>query len=286
MEALARHPDSTQDAATIARKINFFKNATRRDPTALERKAIVNVNSKSACAGFFVKNRANDFLIATARHCAAYDFEKACKEGGVDIVTSEGYKGQCDSVVAEGREDDMVVFKARLIGAPQKILASIDFLKLSAAPAPRDAPLKVIGFPQDEYRDGRMTVTENCWINGGTNVADLLTMEELQAVLQRREEMGRDAKEDADLAAREEFVEEHAQIEFNNCTIYQGNSGGPMTLAGRPIVVGMPYKSVRGVYRLFPETAANRSTSMAGFVRRNRLALEQAGVVIVDKLEK
>ncbi len=288
LETLAEN--AARDVPAAARKINFYQNARRRDPSAEELKPIVKINTRMfTCAGFFVKNRANDFLIATARHCALYRFEKVCKEDGVEVITAAGgFRGRCERVIAEGTYDDMVVFKARFSNPDRKILKSIGFLALSAVTAPQGMPLTVIGYPSDQYRNRRLTLTENCWANDGASVNDLLTPAENMATekaAERSRKYFRTMNEDYEAyIGSHKFMSARAQHQSHNCTTYQGNSGGPFLWSGRSIAFGMPGGSHQDVYRAFPETASNKFLSTVGFARNNRLALEQAGVVLVDVL--
>jgi|CXWL01.1.fsa_nt_gi hypothetical protein len=281
---------AARQAPAVARRVNFYKNSRRRAPTAAERKPIVRISTKLLnCAGFFVKNQADEFLIATARHCALYRFEKACKDNDIEVVTAAGsFLGRCESVIAEGRNDDMVVFKARFTAPKKKLLTFIDFLALSAVPAPQGMPLTVIGYPADRYSNGSLTLTENCWANNGTTADSLLTSEErlaTQKAADRTRKYFQSKGEDYDAyVGFHKFFSTHSQLQAHNCTTYQGNSGGPFLWSGHPIAFGMPAGSHPDVYREFPETASNNFTTTAGFVRGNRQALERAGVALVDVL--
>ncbi|MBI3547799.1 MAG: hypothetical protein HY078_01980 [Elusimicrobia bacterium] len=272
--------------------VNFFENSTRRDPTFEESRPLVEVFANlMSCAGFLVENAKGEPVIATARHCAAYRFEDACRRGLVSVrLETGGARGVCRRVVVEGTSDDMVVFLAEFpstLSRPREIaLRDAAFLRLAESPPPSGARLQVLGYPDDPERARRATVSENCWVNDGPSASTLLTDDErasLAAFFERAAERFRARGFDLEeFLRRFEEVNRTSEVLASNCSIYAGNSGGPILIPGRRAAYGMTGSSVPEVTRPFPSTASNTFYSMSGFVRRHRAELERAGVAIGD----
>ena len=69
---------------------------------------------------------------------------------------------------------------------------------------------------------------------------------------------------------------------FSNCSVYGGNSGGPIMVENTDYVIGHPRSYVPGHYKIVPSNFSMQIESSDVFVQRNRTALEALGVKIVD----
>lgn len=278
-------------------KINaaFFENSKRRDLNDSEKAVLVEIETRAGtCGGFFTENRNRDFLITTARHCAVYYFPEMCQQGKISVTTESGrFKGVCSEVVAEDPKTDIVTFRARFeANQVDQVRAHIAFLRLKATDPRIGTPLKALGYPADPYRLGKSTVTENCWVNGPLRSRseyynDLLlgyyTQSEIAEVDNANRgwpkgNEGTNAYPDVELRANR--VYKSALLLGHNCTIYYGNSGGPMMIDKTNEVVGLGSSAVTGIFREIPSSASNSMGRISEFVVNNRSNLQAAGVIL------
>jgi hypothetical protein len=225
----------------------FFENARRREATGIEREQVVRV---PGCTAFFVESRGGSAMIASARHCFNYSATSFCKGGGT-FTTNDGQKGRCLEVVAGDATHDIVLFKAEMPFTPRLEQT----LRLAGFVPEVKTSLKMIGYPGDPERRGQLTVTERCWL----------------------------LKDDVPPPFADGRTRDPSAL--HNCSTYGGNSGGPMLIDGTRIAVGLPFTYVPGDFA--PNEAENLGTAahmarMADFVKRNRAALDAAGVVVAE----
>lgn len=211
------------------------------------------------CTGFFVDNRAHRPFIATARHCAQFHFMRACELGIVQIRTHVGnVAGTCSHVIASDPTHDAVIFEASLAQN-----SAHTFLRLSREIAPVGTPLEMYGHPNDRSRQGRPTLTKNCWANNGTDDSKYL------------------APTDAGPAdPTTAYVRAHEKMIAYNCDVYGGNSGGPIVRAGTTAVIGMPATYFPNAYQILPSTASAYYFALAPFIDTNKALLDRAGILV------
>lgn len=189
----------------------MFENAVRRDATTDEAGYVVKVDT--GCTAFFVKNSGSETLMISARHCTQDKEQEWCANGGSFENDITGIKGTCKSILASDATHDVFMFSANVNKAPTQTLS------LAAnAPKVKDA-LKMIGYPADQNsgshvgRFGKLTVTENCWVLGANYESPYIGSEYVYR----------------DIAA------------LHNCSVYGGNSGGPMILEKTEVALGLPF---------------------------------------------
>jgi hypothetical protein len=224
----------------------FFEQSTRRDPTALEAAHVVNLDG---CAAFFVANSAGKTIMGSARHCMSYSVTNWCPTG--TVRTNAGRIGRCTRVVAADVGHDIALFEVNL---PYDASAA---LRLAAYQPPVGTRLQMIGFPADQYRQARLTLTEDCWVLQTTT---------------------RSPHADSNLQDRSSL---------HNCTTYGGNSGGPMIKEGDDVVIGLPFTYQPGDYHQRSSTdlsTAAHLAQMADFVATHRQELDGEGIEVVEGL--
>ncbi|MGE0172093.1 MAG: serine protease [Oligoflexales bacterium] len=195
----------------------FFANSLRRSPTAEELKPIVAIgygeDPYHFCTGYLLENKEKKTIIATANHCIEdYDFEKWCDDSG--WARSDAYDAfaYCSRIILIDPVHDFVIFEADPYDKPIPH-DEASTLRFSFAVPPSGFPLKMIGYPWDEFNNGNDIVTENCYALG----------EKMLTPFQTR-------------------LWHDDIVQFNNCTTYGGNSGGPIVVDGTRIVVGQPHE--------------------------------------------
>ena len=225
----------------------FFANAKRREASNAEGKLVLRV---PGCTAFFIENTKNLAIVASARHCYEFSATTFCETGG-GFQTNDGEVGRCLNVLAGDAEHDLVMFRAEFpfVPGPEHTLRASSFRPEVGT------RLKMIGYPGDPERRGRLTVTDQCWI------------------LQRDAMSPYSTERILDGSAR------------HNCSTYGGNSGGPMILEGSRIVLGLPFTYIPNDFTQNPpdrvESAAFMAR-MADFIERHRGVLLDAGVVLAQ----
>ena len=224
---------------------HFFENSIRRDATAEENKQVLRL---PGCTAFFLENTRRVAMVASAMHCFAFKPEDFCSRGG-EFKTNDDQTGHCIEIVAAYTKHDTVVMEVALpfIPSPEHTL------RLAVFPPAVRTPLKMIGYPADAERQGRLTVTDHCWV------------------------------------LKDEVVSVNRQhgltnlVALHNCSTYGGNSGGPMMIEGTRVVVGLPSSFLPADFTKYPAdllfTAAD-IVRMVDFIERHRPELDAAGIVL------
>ncbi len=249
----------------------FTENSHRRLPNREEQKKFAAVDR--SCSGFFIKNQNDELLFATASHCKKYDFTNAClRRPGVSIDMTEGFGegvifshiGNCEKVLIEDRDADFVVMKIRA-DYPDALKKWVHFLTLSKKVPPAGTKLVELGFPGDPKANGAPTVTDNCWI-----------IDAKGPTWPRFSAWG-----SSDVEKQTIVVFNTVAHEYENCSVYGGNSGGPILIEGTDMVIGMPVNYHEGDFELRPAgSEINFLNSASTFINRNRAACDKLGIVI------
>ncbi|MES2854522.1 MAG: hypothetical protein V4692_01610, partial [Bdellovibrionota bacterium] len=120
------------ETETLKHNANFFANSLRRDADQEEASSIVRTGN--GCTGFFVANKNNRLLVASARHCFDYQATTNCASGSIHLVTARGTHAlTCSSLVVSRADNDMFIMEVKpdSVGV-DAVLKDISFLKLSA----------------------------------------------------------------------------------------------------------------------------------------------------------
>jgi hypothetical protein len=226
----------------------FFSNSyVRRDPTLYEASLVLRI--ETGCTAFLAENAADKAFVVTAKHCFNSDILDWCLgKGGFQ---DNGHTRKCLRVIAWDPGFDIVMFEALM----PKTLEKMRTLQLAAYQPEVGTKLLMIGYPADKYRQGKLSVTENCWI------------------LKKKSPSPWGIGEFGDMSSK------------HNCTTYGGNSGGPMIQAGTRIAVGLPFTYYPDYYDLLNSSDLGTAADMAqmlGFVQRHRATLVKEGITIQD----
>ena len=279
---------------------NFFDGVIRRDLKGNEIFNFFKINyddgsgpeNVSLCTGFRVLQKKNRFLIATSRHCFKYTEEEACRKNLMKIVPMKDsdfkFIGTCHKIIVSSEKDDLFIMEINIIAQhaasvflESAVKEAFPAFKLAAYTADVGAPLVMFGFPTDPTRRGRPTVTENCEVMPSTARDGIyfLPPEEQQILM--------DKSDKARLETPPQILEMAAKLEVvklkHNCSVYNGNSGGPILVQGSKDVLGIPFDYWPEFLKSVPKTYARSMESVAEFVRRHRKVLDDEGIEISEK---
>lgn len=275
---------------------NFFLNSNRRNPTKEEQRHILKAtkrNQTSGCTAFWVENTQGRFIVGTARHCYKWVISEACSGDEIRILPdgelAGKFQGRCERLVASSVLHDVALIEISLherngrrlsARAMQRVREGITPLRLADyVPAEYDH-LKMYGYPGDEERRGRATTSENCWVlpADAPSVWDGLDHENLERRFERYIERARNAPTDPVVARYRESLRQN-RLKYN-CSVYGGNSGGPIVLEGTRDVVGLPVTYYPELYTKISEENGHELEDLKSFVDHHRSKLESFGIVL------
>lgn len=264
---------------------NNFEGSRQRSANSAESRAVarawVTGAERLKATAFFVANEKREPLMLTARHVigAAGPVSAACKQGIVHLEHSGLGRGKCVAILLE--QGDFVLMRVDFGG--QDVYSRANPLSILGRDARQGDAVTVIGYPMNRAR--ALTVSDNCKVLPNSRVlqpADF-TDKDFAAWKGARDEMKeQNAKTRAGYHTRDTKGKRSASFKGNsnqtdviNCTMYGGNSGGPVLVDGA--VAGMPggyYVKVTGTY------PSDLGLPLAGFRGGFRKALAKHGVII------
>lgn len=258
--------------------IYMFENSNRRGATLDEIRSLVRMSS--GCSGFFVKNSKNKNLIMSSRHCYDFEFAEKCLSGGVELFAFDnhgGALGTCKQVVVSSRESDALIFEVEF--SDQFTPPDHQFI-LAARDPEVCTPLQLKGFPADHHRLGRATVSENCWIQPKFSHHAYFSFSEEAKIdaLRSAEEVTTTYSD----SFWEAFSDLNMEFGLHNCSVYGGNSGGPLQIFGTQIAIGLPMEYLPNSDLTADRRHSVRYERMPEFVERHKDALNELGVQITN----
>ncbi|MGE0171958.1 MAG: trypsin-like serine protease [Oligoflexales bacterium] len=233
----------------------FFENSSRRDPRDDEK---LNILKLDLCTAFLVKNTSGKYFGMSAQHCLL-GVKAAEWCASKPLLHSESGRGTfaCKQVIASEPTRDIMIFELNLSspGTNENVNAG---LTLAGFVPAKDTRLKMIGYPADKFNNGKIQVTENCWIVKSPLPSPLM-------------------------GALDDLSANH------NCTTYGGNSGGPMLQEGTDVVIGLPFTYAPDVYT--PNDALKTKSLawlalVSDLVSKFRDKLVAEGIVILDSQDQ
>lgn len=278
---------------------DFFQNSVRRDINKTESRSLLRSiyqmgpDLYSICSAFSVKNSKGKFVVGTARHCLGYQATESCKTGKIMIRPATGFPvpfiAECEKVVAGSDKDDLILLEMKIrkssdpkSSSPEKIQKMIQSYSLAAYRPPGYFGLRMLGFPGDRNREGKPTATENCTVmpTETQSVWATLPYEERRQIELNNSRVNNQSS-DLEKELRQKIS---VEIGLHNCSVYGGNSGGPMILENTQDVVAIPFAYWPQYYKTIPSKYGTEMELTSGFVRRNRIALEEASISISESI--
>lgn len=258
---------------------HMFENSTRRDLTSEELQPLIYF--KSGCTGFFLQNTHNKAFIMTARHCYKLDFTNKCNNGEVQFFARQNnqwVEGTCEKVIAASIKDDAVIFEARFQAS---FTLPLNTYSLAGTEPPACTNVQLMGFPGDSERNRRPTASENCWTQ------PYFSPHVRKFKLDPKTKSATIADNESYWSHHNEMLKKWSQLDitpgYYNCSVYGGNSGGPLQIAGQQIAIGLPhqYLSTPGV--IFPSRYHSVYESLAAFTKSHRNTLKQHEIHIANR---
>jgi hypothetical protein len=280
---------------SVLASYNFFENSERRDLSGQEQRFIlraVKPGQAIGCTAFLIENNQDRILVGTARHCYNWKITEACNEDQIRITTDEGFSanvvGRCTQVIASSVLHDVAVIEIELrnrlgFRATRNQRRQFeDFyipLRLADFSPTLGDRLQMYGYPADDARRARGTISENCWVLDptGSMAADSLDMDNLDPRFQRYLDRTRSQTPNAQVTYFREALRQN--IFGHNCSVYGGNSGGPIVLEDTTTVVGLPITYYPELYTVIPENFQHRFEDLKGFIDHHRAKLIEVGII-------
>lgn len=206
--------------------------------------------SVNGCSAFFVKTSKNTNYLISAYHCLLEQKLESCEQQEI-FDFKYVIKRECLGYLVKSKDNDIVVMEVSGPLRPQS--DNLTLAKFSPRPLTR---LKVIGLPLDPYSQETISTSENCWL----------------------------------LSDKKVIAPQKSKGFFNsglyyNCSVYKGNSGGPVLIEGSSLVVGLPLSYHESDY-LNNKASDKKSyfSLMSEFVDRYYADLRYAQIEMSDHL--
>ncbi len=191
-------------------------------------------------------------LVGSARHCVDFDAKAACAKGLGMKAYATGDIGKCVSVLLDDEDADFFIFEASFDGHPDEYEKVEQLIPAIVIPDGSEE-VEAYGFPADEGRHQLPTKTDHCHL---FNAFADPEFKKFYAYFLNDESKAASGATTSD--ASDKFTAGVAALYKNetflrhNCSIYGGNSGGPMILKGTHYLVGMP-ETYNPAPQIFPE---------------------------------
>lgn len=246
------------------------------------------------CAAFAVRHTSKGrFVFASAYHCVSPPGPEGwCKtlQAGVEDIEDHNQIGRCSEVLFQDVTWDLFLFEVKPAGdsAEKRLeneghLSKLIRLRFPSFMPRLDEPLIALGFPADSFRQGKATVTVKCEVTSRNE-------ESRRTVTERIYRRGGRVPTATEL---KEISEEPTSLRFgHNCSIYGGNSGGPMLYELSDIFVGLPttyvpQKQQNGLYKSDDPATWAKGEDAALFVDLvvdRKKELQELGIVMAKDL--
>jgi hypothetical protein len=250
----------------------LFRQSKRFDPKPEDLKEFV---SLGGAAAFPLKNSKNLPIFMSGRHVVGEDAEKWCAHPNPKdvLTTNSGVRlAKCKKIIAAREHIDPFVF---LIEGEQ--IPELTPLSLAGFLPSSKTPLQLLGFPADTFRKRKPTVTDNCWVLNPAYGTQQDMYQKLRAAYPTAPQFSESETQKKDVSER--FT--------HNCSVYGGNSGGPMLLKDTSIVLGIPieYIEQKDIKEGLIDEESERvsSDTMEFFVKTFPFELKEYGIEVIDR---
>ena len=205
-----------------ATPLHYFKNSIQIDIPVGDGSFLIKGNG---CGAFLIKNDGNRILLGTARHCFGYNEYQMCDANNDFLETHVGKcKGHCKNLVASSLKSDFFIFEADFGDKNEEIKNNFHALTFGIIDGDIGArALEVYGYPND-IRKGLPTKTYSCYTFSKNYDPEFLQLYSNTGGIPQPTLI--------------DLVQTNQRVK-HNCSIYAGNSGGPMIVSGS-IVIGLP----------------------------------------------
>lgn len=254
--------------------MQIFEQAERTNGEAFtQQNAILRLNyfskpgSSNTCTAFFVENDGNLPIVATAQHCAAYDFANACANNQLRFTTEAGkFAASCKRIVSLQPQLDMILVEVYFENW-REVQSHVGFLRLSAQRVEPQTRLTMMGFPADPARVTQFTTTSNCWASNGRYVS-LEDGTDAEKAYNARFKNNNPVNPKV-AAIQHRFAARH------NCSVYGGNSGGPIMIEGTRTVLGLPTSYFPGMFTKKSSDLTAGMDSTVDFIEANSEVIQR-----------
>jgi hypothetical protein len=206
--------------------LHYFKSSIQTDIPTGEASFLIRGNG---CGAFFIKNDSNRIFVGSARHCFGNNEFGMCDPTKDMFQTQVGsFPGRCKNLVASSLKSDFFIFEADFGDKNDEIKNNFASLTLGIVTGDIGfRKLEVYGYPGD-IRNFKPTKTYNCSSFSKDYDPDFTLF------------VGYNPGQ----MAPQQLLAQTNQRFKHNCTLYGGNSGGPVILEGTTTIIGLPYTYV------------------------------------------